>query len=199
MRTGVAPGARDESARAPSGAAVLQDAVTAAIARATFRELARTGYAALSIDAIARRAKVGKAAIYRRWPSKLPMVADLLASVGVATAEAPDSGSLDGDVRDFLIRTLRLLQRPLVRRILPDLHAEMNRTPELAAAVRDGIQVERRTRGTLVLSRAIVRGELRPHLDVELARSTCWPCRSIGGWSSRACPRRRPTSTASPR
>ncbi len=157
------------STKTAAGAALLHSDVTAAITQAVFREWARTGYAALSMEAVAKRAGVGKAAIYRRWPSKLPMVADLLARVGAPLAEVPDTGSLPGDVREFLLRTARLLRRPLVRRILPDLHAEMSRTPELAALIRSGIQAERRDRGCQLLQRAIGRGELRRELDMELA------------------------------
>lgn len=164
-----APQAKPDGRRALAGAAVLQPDVTAAITRAAFRELARTGYAALSMEAVAHRAGVGKAAIYRRWPSKLPMVADLLARVGSPLAEIEDTGSLEGDLRALLARTLRLLRRPLVRRLLPDLHAEMARTPALGDAIRSGIQVDRRTHGRTLLHRAVARGELRPGFDEELA------------------------------
>jgi hypothetical protein len=39
---------------------------------------AETGYARMSIEAIARRAGVGKAALYRRWPSKQEMLSELI-------------------------------------------------------------------------------------------------------------------------
>lgn len=155
--------------RTPQGAALLQKQVTTAIARACFREWARTGYAALSMEAIAKRAGVGKAALYRRWPSKLAMTVDLLNRTGVRSADITDQGSLEADVRLFLHQTLRLLQRPLVKRILPDLHAEMGRTPELAAALRSGIQKERRELGKQLLERAVHRGELAAGLDRDLA------------------------------
>ncbi len=155
--------------RTPTGAAVLQTQVTTAIAKACFREWARVGYAALTMEAIARRAGVGKAALYRRWPSKLAMTVDLLTRSGVPSADVPDQGSLEEDVRFFLKQTLRLLQRPLVKRILPDLHAEMGRTPELAAAVRNGIQGKRRELGERLLDRAVARGELGSGTDRALA------------------------------
>ncbi|MET0406202.1 MAG: TetR/AcrR family transcriptional regulator [Cystobacter sp.] len=155
--------------RPAAGAAVLQSDVTDSIAFALFRELARTGYAALSIEAVARRAGVGKAAIYRRWPSKLEMVSSLFTEVGAQLAEVPDTGSLHGDVKAMVERNHALLRRPLVNRILPDLHAEMRRTPALAAVVRSGVQYERRLRGQAVLRRAMDRGELSPGLDVDLA------------------------------
>jgi AcrR family transcriptional regulator len=57
--------------RAPAGAAVLRGDITAAIRNAVMHELAEVGYGRLSIEAVARRAGVGKTAIYRRWSNKL--------------------------------------------------------------------------------------------------------------------------------
>jgi AcrR family transcriptional regulator len=159
----------DVKSRAPAGAAVLQEKVTDAITLALFREWARTGYAALSLEAVAKRAGVGKAAIYRRWPSKLAVVADRLTKVGLDLAETEATGSLEGDVEALLRHLARLLRHPLVVRILPDLHAEMRRSPELAEAVRSRVQVARRAKAEALLRRAIARGELPPTLDVELA------------------------------
>jgi AcrR family transcriptional regulator len=155
--------------RRASGAALMQPAVTNALTRALFEEWARVGYGALSLEAVARRAGVGKAALYRRWPSKLAMVSDRLEQVGVDLAEVPDTGSLAGDVRALLKSVRRLLRHPLVRRILPDLHAEMSRSPELARAIRERTQVARRARAATIFRRAIARGEVSPDLDVELA------------------------------
>ena len=75
--------------RLPSGAAVIQIAKTEAIERAMFEEWAAFGYAALSMEAIAKRAGVGKAALCRHWPSKLAMVSDVVSGVGVVLAVAP--------------------------------------------------------------------------------------------------------------
>ena len=157
------------SRRQPAGAAVLQDDVTEAITAAFFREWARVGYAALSIEAVAKRAGVGKAAVYRRWPSKVAMASELLLKVGVGLTGMPDTGSLEGDVRAFLSSAYKALRRPLVSRILPDLHAEMRRSAPLARAVRGNLQVERRAKGEALLRRAIDRGELAASIDVDLA------------------------------
>jgi len=155
--------------RAPSGAAVFQEEVTRALASALFAEWARCGYAALSLEAVAKRAGVGKAALYRRWPSKLAMVSELLSEVGTELAVVPDRGSLREDLAELLRQIRRVLRHPLIGRILPDLHAEMPRTPELAQAVRTRVQVQRRKRAEIVLKRAIERGELAPTLDLDLA------------------------------
>ena len=67
-----------KEARPASGGAVLRQRVTDAITEAAFAELAEGGYARMSMEAVARRAGVGKAALYRRWPSKLAMVTELI-------------------------------------------------------------------------------------------------------------------------
>ena len=151
------------------GAALMQPDVTRALTRALFAEWASVGYGALSLEAVARRAGVGKAALYRRWPSKLAMVSDRLEQVGIELASAPDTGSLLGDVTAVLRSLRRLLRHPLVRRILPDLHAELTRSPQLADAVRGRLQSGRRARSAKIFERAIERGELAHDLDIELA------------------------------
>lgn len=159
---------QQENRRPLAGAALKQTSVTEALTRALFDELARVGYGALSLEAVAKRAGVGKAALYRRWPSKLAMVSDLLTQMGVEPGAPPDTGSLQGDVRALLGSLRRMLRHPLVRRILPDLHAEMLRTPELAAAIRGRLQKIRRERSVVIFQRAIERGEVSADIDIEM-------------------------------
>jgi AcrR family transcriptional regulator len=162
----------DENAngkRKPAGAAVLQESVTSAILRAAFAELAETGYARMSMDAVARRARVGKAAIYRRWGSKQDMVVALTGQVGVPLAEIGDTGSLRADLLAYLRATAKLLRHPLASQIVPDLLAEGAREPVLAQVFADVVERPRRERAMELLRRAIGRGELSPDLDVDLA------------------------------
>ena len=156
------------TARIPAGAAVMQPAVTAALTRALFEEWAERGYAALSLENVAKRAGVGKAALYRRWRSKGDMAGECLAAVGITITEVEDTGSLKGDIRALLFSIRRVLRHPLVRRILPDVHAEIARSPDLRAAVRP-FQARRREQVRLVVDRAIARGELAPSVDHALA------------------------------
>src|SRR5579884_1376466 len=71
-----------------------------AILEATLRGLGEHGYDRMSMDDIAARARVGKAAIYRRWPSKAAVVADAIAHWrrGLGPTEPPDTSSLRGDI-----------------------------------------------------------------------------------------------------
>jgi AcrR family transcriptional regulator len=157
------------SKRAPTGAAVLQPGVTEAITEAVLDELADSGYGRLSMEAVARRAGVGKSALYRRWPSKQEMVMAVLAEFSVELAVAPDTGSLHGDLLAILHALRDWLTHPRAARIIPDLAAEGVRNPEVAEAVATAIGEPRRARGAVALRRAIDRGELPPDTDLEMA------------------------------
>lgn len=154
--------------RSPSGAAIMQPAVTHALTRALFEEWAEHGYVGISLERVAGRAGVGKAALYRRWPSKLAMVSDRLAEVGIELALLIDTGALESDIKALLFQLRRVLRHRLVRRILPDLHAEMQRNLELAGDIRARLQTERRRRTATILKRAVSREELPADVDVNL-------------------------------
>ncbi|NUR57169.1 MAG: TetR/AcrR family transcriptional regulator [Catenulispora sp.] len=156
--------------RKPAGAAVLQETVTAAITSAMFDQLAEIGYARMSMDAVARRAGVGKAAVYRRWPSKQAMLIDLVgASILNNLPEVPDTGSLAGDVRGFLDVIVKQVADPRTKRIALDVLVETTRIPELADALHDVVDRPRRTAAAAVLTRAVERGELSADIDRELS------------------------------
>lgn len=154
--------------RKPSGAAVIRPELTTALFRALFEEWAETGYAAISLERVADRAGAGKAAIYRRWPSKLEFACEAIRSVEIMRLGSPDKGSLLEDIRTYLRATRTVLRHRLVRRIIPDLVAERLRSSELSEML-DGIATARRRFGHHLLDRAIARGELDPGIDRELA------------------------------
>jgi AcrR family transcriptional regulator len=165
MLRGVTPPAP----RRTSGGPVLQDDVTDAIESAFFAELARVGYGRLSIDAVAKRAGVGKAAIYRRWRSKLDLTIALVSNFAVAAIDVPDTGTLLGDVRQYLDNGLAALSHPLARKIIPDMLAEATRNDELAAVLGQSVAEPRRAKAAELFERAIRRGELPADTDVDLA------------------------------
>jgi AcrR family transcriptional regulator len=160
------------SGRVPAGAAVLQADVTEAIRQALFTELARCGYGRLSIEAVARRAGVGKPAIYRRWRSKQDMVVAFVSEIALAHLDMPDTGSLRGDVIAFLRAEYEALTDPLAQAIIPDLLSEANRNPDLAAALLRAVRDPRRTRAAAIIRRAIDRGEVPDSLNPDLALDT---------------------------
>jgi AcrR family transcriptional regulator len=156
--------------RAPSGAAVLQPGLTAAITDAVLAELEERGYARLSMEGVAKRAGTGKSALYRRWPTKQEMTLSVLAEVGVPMAEVPDSGTLAADLRASATALAAWLTEPPFGHIIPDLVAEAMRTPALADAISVTIGEPRRAATRAILDRAVGRGELAADTDMEMAQ-----------------------------
>lgn len=136
-----------------------------AILEATLELTATCGTAGLSMDAVATRAGVSKASIYRRWASKEAMVLDAWQAL-VTPLTVPDTGTLRGDVETFLYD---LAERMAASSgdSLPHLLAAARANPELACALQAYIQ-SRREPLTTLLRRARDRGELPDGLDLGL-------------------------------
>ncbi|WP_135457720.1 TetR/AcrR family transcriptional regulator [Mycobacterium sp. DL99] len=156
------------AARRTSGGPVLLDDVTAAIESAFFEELAAVGYGRLSVDAVAKRAGVGKAAIYRRWKSKQDLAADLVTKTAITAIDVPDTGTLRGDVRAYLQNGREALTHRLARTIIPDLLAEAARDPDYAATMAAQIREPRRLKAAQLFERARRRGEIADDVDIEV-------------------------------
>ncbi|MCT7658493.1 TetR/AcrR family transcriptional regulator [Mycobacterium deserti] len=135
--------------------------IDSAVLDATVELLGATGYASLSVDAIARRAGTSKPAIYRRWPSKAHLVHEAVFPIGTAT-ELPDTGSLLGDVREMVRRTAAVLTTPAASAALPGLVAEMAADATLHTALLERF-ADILSRGlTERLDRAMADGDVRP-------------------------------------
>ncbi|MFJ5773683.1 TetR/AcrR family transcriptional regulator [Streptomyces sp. NPDC093094] len=155
--------------RTPAGAAVLREDVTEAIRAAVFEELAAVGYARMSIEGVARRAGVGKTAVYRRWRSKLHLVLDIVSAIAVQGLPAPDTGSLEGDLRLLYEVTSRALRHPVASQIIPDLQAEAARNPEIAELMQKALREGQEGVASKIVAAAERRGEIRAGVDGELA------------------------------
>ncbi|WTL26618.1 TetR/AcrR family transcriptional regulator [Streptomyces sp. NBC_01498] len=155
--------------RAPAGAAVLREDVTDAIRSAVFEELAAVGFARMSIEGIARRAGVGKTAVYRRWKSKLALVLDLVSAVAAQGLPVPATGSLYGDVRALLEVASHALRHPLASRVIPDLLVEAARHPEISDAIKSALLDGDHGIAAVVVREAVARGELPAGTDPDLA------------------------------
>ncbi|MGW6746077.1 TetR/AcrR family transcriptional regulator [Streptomyces sp. NPDC055025] len=157
------------SRRVPAGAAVLREDVTDAIRAAVFEELAAVGFARMSIEGIARRAGVGKTAVYRRWKSKLALVLDLLSAFAAQGLPAPATGSLYGDVRALLEVASHALRHPVASQVIPDLLVEAARHPEIADAIKTALLDGQRGIVAVIVREAVERGELPEGADADRA------------------------------
>lgn len=158
-----------ETRRAPAGAAVLRENITEAIRGAVLAELATVGYGRLSIEAVARRAGVGKTAVYRRWNSKLDMVLEVVSGIAVQRFPLPDTGSLRGDLELLLRIAGRALRHPMALKIIPDLLAEAARNPQIAETLQTALSANQRDVGLQLIGRAVERGELPAGVDPDVA------------------------------
>jgi AcrR family transcriptional regulator len=131
-----------------------------AVLRATVELVGQTPYAELAVDAIARRAGTSKPAIYRRWPSKAHLVHEAVFPLDDAT-ELPDTGTLTGDVREMVRRTVEVLTTPAAIAALPGLVAEMAADLTLHAALLERFSGILSRGLTDRLEDAVARGEVR--------------------------------------
>lgn len=145
----------------------LRAQVTDGIVEAVLDELAEVGFGRLSMDGVARRARAGKAALYRRWPSKQEMVLDVVTGLSVPMAATTPSGDLTADVAALVAGVDDWLADARMSRIVPDLIAEALRNPELASALADRLGAARRGYGQAVIDAAIARGEVSSDVDSE--------------------------------
>ena len=137
------------------------EALETALLDAAWEELTERGYDELTMDAVATRAGTSRAVLYRRWPSKQDLVvATLTQYVKTEFVEAPDTGSLRGDVIGLLklANKLRVRLAMLVFTQLGGFYRDANTNlAELGAFVQGG----RDAMLDEVMARAVARGEIR--------------------------------------
>ena len=132
-------------------------------------ELAEVGYGRLSIEAVARRAGVGKTAIYRRWSNKLEMVLEIVSDVAGRAVPLPDTGSFADDLELLTMIVSRALQHRIASQIIPDLMAEAARNPQIADTLQKALRTHQQAVGEKLVGQAVRRGELPEGTDPEVA------------------------------
>ena len=137
------------------------------IRAAILRLLADVGYGALTMDAVASEAGVGKATIYRRWRTKQDLVVDTISDLNRAEATTPDTGSVEGDLREMMHQMVALIGGPTGAATL-SLLSTMPHQPALAEAFRNGPLAVWRDSYDRIWERAEERGEVRPGLSLSL-------------------------------
>jgi AcrR family transcriptional regulator len=122
------------------------------------------------MDAVAERAGVSKATIYRWWPTKETLALDALYTEWAAAVPYPrDTGSLRGDLLSLLRPWVRLAGSRPYGRVVAALLTESQTDPVFAAEYRQRFVEPRRDQGREIFRRAIERGEVPPGTKVEVA------------------------------
>jgi AcrR family transcriptional regulator len=139
-----------------------------AILQAAAELLLEQGLTAVSMDAVAARAGVSKATIYRWWPTKETLALDALYQEWADLPPAQDTGSLRGDLLTLLRPWARLASRRPYGRAIASLVTEAQTDPAFAHQYRERFVQPRRDQGRAILRRAITRGEIPPQTNIEV-------------------------------
>ena len=145
--------------------------------------LAESGYAALTTAAVARRAGVSTATLYRRWPTKRELVlaatrrmietgvTDEALESGASSAETFDTGSLRGDLQAFIAHKNRSLSGATGQAVL-SLLGELPQDQELRELFLGQLLAATRSHLEQIRDRARARGEgasdVEPHAGARL-------------------------------
>jgi AcrR family transcriptional regulator len=140
-----------------------------AILEAAAELLLARGLGAVSMDAVADRAGVSKATIYRWWPTKETLALDALYHEWASVPAARDTGSLRGDLLSLLRPWARLAVSRPYGRVIGALLTEAQTDPAFAAEYRARFVEPRRDQAREIFQRAIKRGEIPPSTKVEVA------------------------------
>jgi len=160
---------REVTAVAPRRGRPRSEKARGAILQAAAELLLDQGLAAVSMDAVAARAGVSKATIYRWWPTKETLALDALYHEWAAVPAARDTGSLRGDLLSLLRPWARLASRRPYGRVIAALVTEAQTDPVFARQYRTRFVEPRRDQARIIFRRAIERGEIPANTKIEVA------------------------------
>jgi AcrR family transcriptional regulator len=168
---GVRDGAQTEGRRSANRRGRFDPSLDAAILDAVLAALAEHGYDRMTMDDVASRAGVGKAAIYRRWSSKPAVVADALAHWHRRRGPGalPDTGSLRGDIEALVSAVPDYDASDLSTiKVMVGVATAAMHDAVLAAALDDLVLSTPRHLIRSMLDRAVARGEVPAGHDLSL-------------------------------
>ncbi|MDX3645179.1 TetR/AcrR family transcriptional regulator [Streptomyces sp. MB09-02B] len=139
-----------------------------AILDAALEQLSTVGWSGLTMEGVAAGAQTGKAAVYRRWPSKEDLVADALQAGLPRFEEAPDLGS----VREDLLALCRQAREAMFSRPGFALRSVIHECDTMQAERFHGVIIEGVVEPTVKLLREVIeRGIRRSEVRLDAANS----------------------------
>jgi AcrR family transcriptional regulator len=145
------------------------DEVHQAILDAARELLVVEGFTRLRLEHVAARAGVGKATIYRRWPSKEALALELLMALASPHIAVPDIGDTRRELENVVGNVTRALTVTQFGPVIRALLSQIAVNPALGDPFRASVVRSRRDEVARVCARGIARGDLRPDADVDLA------------------------------
>jgi AcrR family transcriptional regulator len=140
-----------------------------AILDATVDVLAEEGVSGLTVEAVAQRAGVGKATIYRRFRDKEDLLTGVIATLGDDVVAPEQSLGTRQALVALVEQVWDAMSRSRAWRIMPRLVSCADSHPELFSCYFRTVVAPRHALVAEVLRRGIERGEIRPDLDLDLA------------------------------
>jgi AcrR family transcriptional regulator len=138
------------------------------ILRAATEILEVKGVGGLSIEEVAAKASVGKTTIYRRWSSRGTLALDAFLAVFDGQQALPDTGAFSGDLRIAFGRWVKAVAGTSAGVMLVGLIAELQQDRILAAKWQDQVVAPLRAQFSIMLDRAISRGEISADTDASV-------------------------------
>lgn len=145
--------------------------VREAILDAAFSELIDSGYAALSVEAVAARAGVNKTTIYRRWPTLDDLLVDALMEWSHDALPAQETGSIETDLLALGRQLADVLNAGVGRQVVGLVLTAGLRSAQLRETTRRYFD-HQAERAIPVIARAIDRGELPADCDANALLTT---------------------------
>jgi AcrR family transcriptional regulator len=135
-----------------------------------FRELlVEGGFADLRLEHVAARAGVGKATIYRRWPSKEALALELLMELAAPHIAVRETGETRGELLAAVTNAMRALTDTPFGPVIRALLSQIAKNPSLGDPFRRSVVQARREEVARVIARGVSRGDLRPDVEVDVA------------------------------
>jgi AcrR family transcriptional regulator len=144
------------------------------ITAAAAQLMVERGFDKMTVDDVADRAGVGKATVYRRWPSKSDLAVAAISEVLMTEFPEPETGSIVTDLREGIVNVIAFANSPGGAQFMRMCIAESIRDPRIAALYRESSD-RREVHSKEAFDKAIERGEVRP--DARLDHALGW----IGG------------------
>ena len=123
----------------------------------------------MRLEHVAARAGVGKATIYRRWPSKEALAQELLSELAAPHIAVADSGNTREEMLAAVTNPMRAVTETDFGPVIKAMLAQIASNPSIGDPFRATVVAARRAEVARVIQRGIARGDLRTDADAALA------------------------------
>ena len=153
------------------------------ILAAALEEYGEHGWAGFTMDAVARRAGVGKSTVYLRWQDKDALLTEAVTSHALSLRGA-DQGSLEADLVELVVRMLRHFHGPAgwaTLRVTFDRASSHERLGQFA----ESVTLSHSQHVAAVCERATERGEMQCELPTGVISELLYGAAIINSLSER--------------